>query len=165
MTTIESVTDFVLRKDFWECSLGVYGYHGEAAKCCADNGLDPATIKHSIVMSTVESLIKALNSHMKAANLEADEYNFCVTPSVHYDAPGALLPEKWAHLIAFAIEGGSEGYYCHVGAILKDNSGCFGGAVNLPTYMDFGFCKTYSADSAYAIAREAQRFLTAAAWN
>ena len=32
-------------------------------------------------------------------------------------------------------------------------------------YMDFGHAKTYSADQAYAIAREAQRFLTAAMWN
>jgi hypothetical protein len=159
------ITDFVLRVDWWTCSLGAYKYHGEAKTCCEKNKLDPATIVHSIVMSSVESLIKALNVHCKKTGIEAEEYHFTVSPSIKYDTPGQLLPEKWAYLIAYAIEGGSEGYYVHVGAILKDGSGCFGGAVKLPSYMDFGFCKTYSADSAYAIAREAQRFLTAAQWN
>jgi hypothetical protein len=159
------VTDFVLRKDWWACSLGAYNYHGEAKTCCEKNGLDPATIKHDVVMSSVESLIKAINAYCKKAKVEAEEYRFCVSPSIRHDKPGELLPEKWAYLISFAVEGGSEGYYVHVGAILKDESGAFGGAVKPPNYMDFGFCKTYSPDSAYAIAREAQRFLTAAAWN
>lgn len=165
MTGTEMITEFVLRKDWWTCDSGAFNYHGEAKAYCERHHIDPATLRHDIVMSTVESLITALNTHCKRAALEAEEYNFCVSPSSRYDRPGELLPEKWAYLIAYAIEGGSEGYHVHVGAILKDESGAFGGAVKRPAYMDFGFCKTYSPDSAYAIAREAQRFLTAAQWN
>jgi hypothetical protein len=48
--------------------------------------------------------------------------------------------------MAFAVESGSEGYYVHVGAILKAERGSKPDFT--ASYMDFGFAKTYSAESA-----------------
>jgi hypothetical protein len=127
MTGAEMITDFVLRKDWWTCPLGAYNYHAEAKSCCEKNRLDPTAIVHTIVMSSVESLIKAINAYCKKVKVEAEEYHFTVSPSIKYRNPGELIPQKYAYLIAYAVEGNSEGYYVHVGAILKDESGAFGG--------------------------------------
>jgi hypothetical protein len=108
-------------------------------------------------MVPVKELIAALRSF--CGNL-ADEYDFCVSPSIAYDAPTTTVPEKFHHLIAYAIKGGSEGYYVHVGAILRDSDDLL-----TRPYLDFGFAKTWTAESAYALARQAQRFLTATVWN
>jgi hypothetical protein len=58
--------------------------------------------------------------------------------------------------VTFAVEGGSEGYYVHVGAILKaerESKPNF-----TASYTDFGFAKTYSAESVYELAKQARRF-------
>jgi hypothetical protein len=55
---------------------------------------------------------------------------------------------------------GRESYYVHVGAILRD----FDAAIRRPN-LDFGFAKICTAESAYALAKEAQRFLSATIWN
>ena len=106
---------------------------------------------------TVEALVRALNAHLRAIGLEPDEYDYCVSPRIAYSDPQVdqHLPKKYRWLVAFAIEGGSEGYYIHVGAVDDATA----------TYTDLGFAKTYSPENAYAIARETQRFLTAAEWN
>jgi hypothetical protein len=105
----------------------------------------------------VEVLVDALNTYLEAIGLQPEEYGFCVSPLItHAAAPGnGRLPKKYRWLVAFAIEGGSEGYYVHVAAIDSATQ----------AYIDLGFAKTYSPDNGYALAREAQRFLTAAAWN
>lgn len=100
----------------------------------------------------VRELLDVLNAHLKTAKLEAEEYHFCLSPSLN-DAQ--LLPKQYRWLVAFAVEG----YYVHVGAMMQQPHDQF------RQYMDFGFAKTYSAESAYAIAKEAQRFLSAAVWN
>ena len=105
-------------------------------------------------------LLKAINEFCGSL---AEEYNFSLCPSLKYEAHNPKVPAKYWNLVAFAVEGGSEGYYVHVGAILKierDTKPAF-----TAPYMDFGFAKTYSAESAYELAKQAQRFLSAARWN
>jgi hypothetical protein len=96
----------------------------------------------------VKELITALTAHLKTMDLEPDEYGFNVS---FLDDGSTIGTYRW--LIAFAVEGTSEGYYVHVGSLYKGE------------YLDFGLAKTYSPENAYALAREAQRFLTAAQWN
>jgi hypothetical protein len=105
----------------------------------------------------VETLLRALNAHLVAIGLQPEDYGFNVSPHILYSPTEGndRLPEEYRWLVAFAIAGGSEGYYIHVAAM---NAAA-------QTYTDLGFAKTYSADNAYALAREAQRFLTAAEWN
>jgi hypothetical protein len=153
MNTIESVTKFVIRRDHWYTPFGTFGYKGEAVERCKKADMGENVIAHSIEMADIKALIKALNAHLKAAKTEAEEYDFS-------DVSDAIVPEKYRWLIAFAVEGSSEGYYVHIGAILPAPV-----AGHDTHYMEFGLAKTYSAESAYAIAREAQRFLTAAQWN
>lgn len=129
--------------------------------------------------ASIRALLEELNAHMKLAGLEPEEYEFVVSAGIKYGDPARTVPNERAYrwLVAWAVEGGSEGYYVHVGAMMTRDEWAKGFDV-LPgvkihakfddgymAYMDFGFCKTYSAESAYAICREAQRFLTAARWN
>jgi hypothetical protein len=132
---------------------------------------------------SVNGLLKAVNKHLKKAGCEPEEYGFDSASWVRYSgAKDQLLPPRsdFRWLVAWVVEGGSEGYYIHLGAILArrtiemntkhDEIGGTLKAVYTPgedtsTYLEFGLAKTYSAESAYAICREAQRFLTAAEWN
>lgn len=109
----------------------------------------------------ITDLIKALREHTKDL---AEEYDFSLSPTLKYDFPDMRLPLDFWQLIAYAVEGGSEGYYIHAGCLIRFSKD---GDDKTPyqRYLDFGFAKTYSVDSAYKIAREAQRFLTAARWN
>lgn len=105
---------------------------------------------------TVSALIKALNLHCKE-KLAGE--SFCDT-STWCERSGERIPDRYRSLIAFAIEGDSEGWYVHVGAMVR--FGCDDGK---GLYVDFGFAKMWSADEAYDLCREAQRFLSAARWN
>jgi hypothetical protein len=124
--------------------------------------------------ATVLSLLQALN---KFCGSLAEEYNFTAVDRT------ADIREKYWRLVAFAVEGNSEGYYVHVGAIVRREqivshgrtvdcptaarNGCCPGHPEalLPVYIEFGLAKTYSSESAYAMAKEVSRFLAAAAWN
>jgi hypothetical protein len=113
----------------------------------------------------ISELIQAINEHLKGAGIEAEEYDFSVNPTIRWDSPEARIPARYNHLIAYAIEGGSEGYYVHVGCLQHDKEAYAKEKMPKSTYTDWGFAKTYSPDSAYALAKEAQRFLTATRWN
>src|SRR5678815_818679 len=63
----------------------------------------------------VADLIKALNAYLKSIKVEADEYNFCVAGPL--GGSSETITDKFRWLVAFAVEGDSEGYYVHVGAI------------------------------------------------
>jgi hypothetical protein len=103
----------------------------------------------------VADLIKALNKHCRP-QLQGE--SFCC--SAAWDNPEETIPARFRWLIAYAVEGESEGWYVHVGVLIQ------GMLVNQPTiYKDFGFAKVWTADDCYALAKEAQRFLTAARWN
>ncbi len=125
-------------------------------------------------LSTVAELLKALNEHLKAqvkaghTELEIEEYGFDMNPSFHRDS-NPVIPKQYRWLIAFCAEGNSEGYYVHIGTLVEEKNDIYGahraGEWEYRRYYDFGFCKTWSSTNAYAIAREAQRFLTAALWN
>lgn len=105
-------------------------------------------------------LLKAINKHCGQL---AEEYAFILSPTFRFEGiANPCLPARYRQLIAFATEGGSEGYYVHVGALLEQDDRS---QKHTQQYVDFGFAKTYSAESAYALAREAQRFLSAARWN
>jgi len=108
----------------------------------------------------IVELIKALNVHLKEKGIEPEEYGFNVQYDIGWNAPDTPMPAFFWQLVAFAVEGGSEGYYVHVGCILKAKRGA-----KYPEYMEFGLAKTYTPDSAYALAKEAQRWLTAIRWN
>ena len=98
----------------------------------------------------IVDLIRALN---KYCGKLAEEYPFSQSPML-LNNPMERIPEhRW--LVAFVVEGDSEGYYIHITAMLK------GGG----QHQEIALAKTYSAESAYKLATEAQRFLTAAAWN
>lgn len=103
---------------------------------------------------TVQSLLRAMNQH--CGDL-AEEYNFSLGLDLNQTS---RIPERYWRLIAFAVEGNSEGYYVHVGALLRPES-----RNALPQYFEFGLAKTYSSESAYKLATEASRFLAAASWN
>lgn len=123
----------------------------------------PGYLRH-VRNATIHDLLRAVNQHLKRIGIEPEEYDFSVSAGItarHGNDAGEKNPEipKFRWLVAFAVEGGSEGYYVHCGAILSDPG------PDGRNYVEFGICKTYSADSAYAIAREVQRFLTAALWN
>jgi hypothetical protein len=161
MTSADMVTDFVIRKDRYETPMGTFTCHEKARQACIANDMDPYTcIKAQVEMSTVGSLIKALNAF--CGHL-AEEYNFamCLDLVSERDYRGkepkpepSRIPQKYRWLIAFAVEGGSEGYYVHLGAMLGEGR-----------YQEFGLAKTNTSESAYELAKQASRFLAAAAWN
>ena len=117
--------------------------------------------------ATIRELLRAITAHCKKQGVEAEEYEFGVAPH-HWSGQimdrgaSVKLPDmiRYRWLIAFAVEGANEGYYCHVGGITRCDS-----HLDVQKFEDFGFAKTNSAENAYALAKEAQRFLTAALWN
>jgi hypothetical protein len=113
----------------------------------------------------ISDLITALKKYSESIGLRPDEYGPTLSPAIQYDEPNAVVPERYWQLIAYAVEGGSEGYYVHVGCIVRGTSPDPKSADYLPRYIDFGFSKTYDHDNAFALAREYQRFLDAGAWN
>lgn len=149
MTSADMITDFVIRKDSYKTPVGTFAYSEQARQACLKNDLDPYSLtSHSVAMSTVQSLLKAINAY--CGNLAA-EYDF----SLNFDlTEETLIPQEFRYLIAFAVEGGSEGYYVHVGAMLDGGK-----------YQEFGIAKTYSSESAYELAKQVSRFLAAACWN
>lgn len=162
MTGTEMITNFKLRNDWYETPVGLFESRSEAAAACERVDMLPELcITHRVDMSTIRLLIAAINLHLDSIGIQSEEYNFALAPDLKYDRTDEpLIPEKYWRMISFATEGNSEGYYVHVGAIIRSET-----SRAMPQYMDFGFCKTYSPESAYKIATEAQRFLTAAQWN
>lgn len=160
MTSADMITDFVIRKDSYKTPVGTFTCSEKARLACLKNDLEPrAVTKHSVEMSTVHSLLMAINAQFGKL---AEEYDF----SLDFDlvaetglkaktgAKVSRIPQDFQHLIAFAVEGGSEGYYVHIGALLP------GGR-----YQQFGIAKTNTSESAYELAKQASRFLAAACWN
>jgi hypothetical protein len=76
------------------------------------------------------------------------------------EQPPKRLPKHWRSLIAFPVDGDSEGYYVHIGVMV-----CFGDLQQPGSYIDMGFVKLWDAGTAYTVAAEAQRFLSAVRWN
>jgi len=103
--------------------------------------------------STIQGLIKAINRYCGQL---AEEYDFRKSWEYTETAP---LP-KYLRLFAYAVEGTNEGYYVHIACLVENESRHMS-----PLYRGLALAKTYSPDSAYALAREASRFLAAAAWN
>jgi hypothetical protein len=149
MNSTDMVTDFVVRKDLYETHAETFTCSEKARQACIKLNLDPFTaIRHTVIMSTVQSLLKAINAYCGKL---AEEYDF----SLNFDLkPDSLIPEKFRDLIAYAVEGSNEGYYVHVGAIMDGGK-----------YQQFGIAKTYSSESAYELAKQTSRFLAAAVWN
>lgn len=109
----------------------------------------------------VVDLIKALNHHCKKEELEGESFS-C---PFEWDAEkkDIQIPERYRWLVAYAVEGESEAWYVHVGAMIRPESPVSN--FDNYSYMDFGFAKVWSKEVAFAVAREVQRFLWAARWN
>lgn len=106
---------------------------------------------------SVSALIKAINAHCRE-QLKGE--SFCDTTAWDSLRKDERVPQTYRSLIAFAMEGESEGWYVHVGAIVVFGDGPYPGI-----YVNFGHAKMWSAEDAYDLCREAQRFLTATRWN
>ncbi|HEX5426555.1 MAG TPA: hypothetical protein VFW94_23610 [Candidatus Acidoferrales bacterium] len=114
----------------------------------------------AIENKTIVEIIKGLNAHLEQhiQREERDWETFCC--SAAWENPNAVLPERYRWLIAFSVEGESEAWYVHVGAIVQRS---ILSAAN--AYIDMGFTKVWSVEASFAVQKEAQRFLTAARWN
>lgn len=104
---------------------------------------------------TISSLIRALNEH--ARDLLKGE-SFCDRTQWDEGRKDERIPARFRALIAFVMEGDSEGWYVHIGAMVDFSQ-------KKGTYIDFGHAKMWSAEEAYALGIEAQKFLTAARCN
>lgn len=160
MNSADMITDFVVRKDLYETPMGTFTCSEKARQACIKNDLEPrAVTKHSVEMSTVQSLLKTINAYCGKL---AEEYAFSLDFDLFaetgmYAKKGVLpsrIPQDFRWLIAYAVEGGSEGYYVHICALLPNGH-----------FMPFGIAKTWNPDSAYELAKQASRFLAAARWN
>ena len=163
MNTADMVTDFVIRKDWYETPMGTFETRAMADAACKRCDLLPELcVTRKVEMATVQSLLKAVNAYCGKL---AEEYDFSldfdlIAETGYKAKPGvepSRIPEKFRWLIAFAVEGGSEGYYVHVGALIDVHSG--------GNYQEFGLAKTNTSESAYELAKQVSRFLTAAQWN
>jgi hypothetical protein len=156
MQSSDMITDFILRKDSYVTPEGTFTDYEKARTACPGQNLDQY---HRIKMSTVHSLLKAINAQFGAL---AEEYSFSLDFNLVGESglkakPGvspSLIPQDFHELIAYAVEGGSEGYYVHICALLPNGH-----------FMPFGIAKTWNPDSAYELAKQASRFLAAARWN
>lgn len=163
---MEQITTFQLRKDHWITPVGTFDYIAQAQEACRANDLIPeGNIKHEIEMAKIVDVIADLKAYSGTLGLESLDY-FNVTPSIKYGCPDAAtqpgdrVPVKRFHTIAYAVEGGCEGYYVHCGCILRvENSR------DTPGYVDFGVAKLFNRDEAERLAVACQRWLTAADWN
>ncbi len=156
MNSQDMVTDFILRRDHFETPFGTFDYQGPAHEACKANDLEPySNTKHSIEMSKIQDLLKAINAYCGQLAEEYDfSLNFALRPANGLPQSETLIPEKYRWLVAFAVEGGSEGYYVHMGAMLDGGQ-----------YQEFGLAKTNTAESAYELTKQTSRFLAAASWN
>jgi hypothetical protein len=113
---------------------------------------------------TTTEVITALREYLKACEVAGGDYDFC--DCSQWAKVPAKVPDIFRWLIAYAVEGESEGWYVHIGVLVSSDCGRMPlDGLSRYTYEDWGFAKTWTADSAYAIAREAQRFLSAARWG
>lgn len=160
MTSQDMVTKFVLRRDLWETPFGTFDYRSEAKARCEANDMDFALVsKHRVETPKIADVVKEIKAYLAPFAFESMDY-ITASSTVQYEQPNETLPTKYRWLIAFAVEGGSEGHYVHFGAMIQAESG-FG----LPTYQDFGFAKFFYPDEARKAATEIQRWLEAASWN
>jgi hypothetical protein len=106
---------------------------------------------------TCTALLYGIEKHCKTL-LEGEHFYDCSAWSADKNR---RLPARWRCLIAFAVDGDSEGYYVHIGVMVSYSDGEFGPG----QYLDCGFVKMWTAKAAQLLATEAQRFLSAARWN
>ncbi len=110
--------------------------------------------------ATVRQLFQAINDYLTKCGIEPEDRGF----GTSFDEDMLVGRSEFRWMIAFAIEGESEGYYIHIGGLNRTLNSRSSNSRSRD-YYDFGHAKCYSADQAYQIAREAQRFLTSADWN
>ena len=106
---------------------------------------------------TLSAIIRAVEEYLKP---QLDGERFCDRSEWDAESKGRRLPKRWRSLIAFALDGDSEGYYVHIGVMVD-----FGDRLEPGKYIDMGFVKLWDALTARAVATEAQRFLSATRWN
>jgi hypothetical protein len=143
----------LLLRRIWSC-MEVYGTESTMEKSVRAMNQQESVTDFRLTANgkpvALSELLHALNCYLKSVGCQPEEYGFKPTPGA-----GPDLPQRYRWLVAFVVEGESEGYYIHLVAIPR--AAC--------TFTDLGLAKTWTTDSAYAIARETQRFLTASLWN
>ena len=70
MTSADMITDFVIRRDSYKTPMGSFADYERARQACPGQNIDQY---HVVEMSTVQSLLKAVNAC--CGNL-AEEYDF-----------------------------------------------------------------------------------------
>ena len=123
-------------------------------------GADLQVTDYKLKDATHESMAAAINDYLKSIGIEPQEYGYSACKRKPQDEK-TPIPERYRWLLSFFVEGGSEGYYCHVGFIVQPD----GYSLDPTTYHDVCFCKTWDQESAGNIARAVQRFLVNAEWN
>jgi len=123
------------------------------------SGADLNVTTYKLDGATNVSMARAINRHLTELGIEPQEYGY----SACSIKPGQTedLPKRYRWLLSFAVEGGSEGYYCHVGMIIPAPEF----STDPTTYVDICFCKTWDQESANTIAAAVQRFCVNAEWN
>ena len=155
----DMITKFSVRRVVWQTPFGQFDNKQEAEDRVTKVDMLPELVVSRVVeCAEIRHLLKEINVHCESIGLEPNEYK--LTLSGNRTEVPATVPENFWHLIAFAIEGGSEGWYIHIGAIVRSER-----RDQPPSYIDFGFSKTFDHDNAFALAREYQRFLDATLWN
>ena len=119
------------------------------------SGADLQVTNFKLDGATHASMAKAINTHLKHIGIEPQEYGYSALDKT------TKLPERYRWLLSFFVEGGSEGYYCHVGFIVQPESF----SQDPTTYVDVCFCKTWDQESAAVISAAVQRFCVNAEWN
>jgi hypothetical protein len=106
---------------------------------------------------TFSAILKAVEKHCKPL---LDGETFFDQAGWGKDTKDARLPKRWRSLIAWTMDGNSEGYYVHLGLMVD-----FGNNLQPGHYIDIGYAKLWDPNAAQAVATEAQRFLSAVRWN
>lgn len=73
-------------------------------------------------MKTVQEVFDELKARLEAENLVPDEYFHAdIEHRYNNNTPEEMpIPSEFWRVACFAVKGGSEGYYFHIGVILKD---------------------------------------------
>jgi len=101
--------------------------------------------------TTKGELCKAIVAHLHKLGMVADEYD--LSP-ISWSNRDQVAWDGFGRILAFVQEGGSEGYYIHLGTVDRE-----------ARYETVGLAKMNMAEPSYKMGTEVQRFLCAMVWN
>jgi hypothetical protein len=101
----------------------------------------------------VADVLRELNERLTADGIEAGEYRFCDATQLLPAGPIIIGGYRW--LACYPVRGGSEGWYVHLAAI----AGPHDRPPTRRSHLLLAVAKTWTAESAWEIARAAARHL------